>query len=107
VLQAREAIGAMRLVSLDRPAGVGEDEDGDLGERIGDIDPGYGRAEASLTLAALMQQLPARERTILALRFDDDLTQSEIGERMGISQMHVSRLLRRTLADLGQRAGAA
>jgi RNA polymerase sigma-B factor len=51
--------------------------------------------------------LPERERKILALRFGGNLTQSEIGKRLGISQMHVSRLLRRTLEDLEQQAKSA
>ena len=54
-----------------------------------------------------MRGLPERERKILALRFGGDLTQSEIGERLGISQMHVSRLLRRTIEELQDQAQPA
>jgi RNA polymerase sigma-B factor len=104
VMEAREALRAMRPASLDRPVGAADDEDDMPMQRIGDIDPAYERAEESVTLAHLMRGLPERERRILALRFGGDLTQSEIGKRLGISQMHVSRLLRRTLEELEQQA---
>jgi RNA polymerase sigma-B factor len=105
VMEAREALRAMRPASLDRPVGAADDEDDMPMQRIGDIDPAYERAEESVTLSNLMRGLPERERKILALRFGGDLTQSEIGKRLGISQMHVSRLLRRTLEELEQQAG--
>ena len=57
-------------------------------------------AERRATLSPLLAQLPAREQTILHLRFFEGLTQSEIATRLGISQMHVSRLLARSLAQL-------
>jgi RNA polymerase sigma-B factor len=57
-----------------------------------------------VTVEDLLRRLPDRERQVVALRFHEDLTQSEIGERIGISQMHVSRLLRRALADLSAMA---
>lgn len=107
VMEAREALRAMRPASLDRPATAAEDEDEMPTQRIGDIDPAFERAEESVTLERLMRGLPERERKILALRFGGDLTQSEIGKRLGISQMHVSRLLRRTLEELEQQAKAA
>jgi RNA polymerase sigma-B factor len=84
-----------------------EDEDDHPLQRLGDIDPAYQRAEESVTLEHLMRGLPDRERKILALRFGGDLTQSEIGKRLGISQMHVSRLLRRTLEELEHQAADA
>ena len=107
VLEAREALRAMRPASLDRPAAAGEDEDDMPMARIGDLDPGYERTEEAVTIGALVRDLPERERTILALRFGGDLTQSEIGKRLGISQMHVSRLLRRTIEDLQREAQSA
>ncbi len=107
VLEAREALRAMRPASLDRPMGADEDEDDHPLQKLGDVDPGYEHAEESVTLERLMQGLPDRERKILALRFGGDLTQSEIGKQLGISQMHVSRLLRRTLEELEQQAKAA
>jgi RNA polymerase sigma-B factor len=105
VLEAREAAHAMRPVSLDRPALPDGETDGDtLVDRFGTIDAGFGRAEDSVTVEDLLRRLPDRERQVVALRFHEDLTQSEIGERIGISQMHVSRLLRRALADLSAMA---
>jgi RNA polymerase sigma-B factor len=102
VLEAREALRAMRPASLDRPSQAAEDEDDTPMARIGDIDPGYERTEEAVTIGRLVRDLPERERRILALRFSGDLTQSEIGEELGISQMHVSRLLRRTIEELHQ-----
>ena len=68
-------------------------------------DPGYDHVENAAIVDNLLASLPDRERLILRLRFERELTQVEIGERLGISQMHVSRLIRRTIADL--QAGAA
>ena len=107
ILEAREALRAMRPASLDRPAQGAEDEDDHPLARIGDLDPGYERTEEAVTIGSLVRDLPDRERRILALRYGGDLTQSEIGERLGISQMHVSRLLRRTIQELQSQATAA
>ena len=71
------------------------------------MDPGYERTDEAVTIGKLVRGLPERERKILALRFGGDLTQSEIGERLGISQMHVSRLLRRTIEELQNQARPA
>lgn len=101
ILEARRALHAMRPASLDRPAAHGDDDDGGAMNRFGDLDPGYQRCDDSVTIDALLSHVPVRERQIIELRFTDDLTQSEIGARLGISQMHVSRLLRRTLDELG------
>jgi len=101
VLEAREASHAMRPVSLDRPAlSDGESEGETLVDRFGVVDAGFARAEAGATVQDLLRRLPERERLVVELRFHEDLTQSEIGERIGISQMHVSRLLRRAMAEL-------
>ena len=107
VLEAREALRAMRPASLDRPMNAEDDEDDLPMARIGAIDPGYERTEEAVTIGRLVRDLPERERKILALRFGGDLTQSEIGERLGISQMHVSRLLRRTIEELQEQAQPA
>jgi len=77
-----------------------DSREGSLGERLGADDPGIERAEYLQDLKPLIAALPERDRTILSLRFSDDLTQSQIAERLGISQMHVSRLLSRALATL-------
>jgi RNA polymerase sigma-B factor len=98
VLEALEAGQAYRSTSLDAPTGG---EDGEtLGARLGEDDPSLEDAESRATLSPLLAQLPPRERLILHLRFFDGLTQSEIATRLGISQMHVSRLLARSVSQL-------
>jgi RNA polymerase sigma-B factor len=95
VLEAMEAATAYEAVSLDAPRpGSGEEEQG------------YELVEIGETLRGTLEALPARERLILRLRFEEDLTQAEIAELIGVSQMHVSRLLRRSLDRLSA-AGAA
>jgi RNA polymerase sigma-B factor len=103
VLEAREAAGAYRAVSLDRPRD--EEDDETVPEVFGIEDPGFGLAEDAATVESLMAVLGDREREVLRLRFAEDLTQSEIGARVGVSQMHVSRLIRQAIARL--RAAAA
>jgi RNA polymerase sigma-B factor len=103
LLEAREAAGAYRAVSLDRP----RDEDDDTGDGIsaafGVEDVGFSEAEDAATVQHLMRVLNDREREVLRLRFAEDLTQAEIGERIGVSQMHVSRIIRQAITQL-QRA---
>ena len=104
VLEAREASSAYRAVSLDRPR-TDEEEDGDsYADAVGADDPGYRVAEAAATVDRLMRVLTDREREVLRLRFEEDLTQSEIGTRVGVSQMHVSRLIRQSIARLRDEA---
>jgi RNA polymerase sigma-B factor len=99
VLEAREAAGAYRAVSLDRPRD--EDDEGDgMTETFGAEDPGFRLAEDAATVESLMAVLTDREREVLRLRFVEDLTQSEIGARIGVSQMHVSRLIRQAVERL-------
>jgi RNA polymerase sigma-B factor len=97
VLEALESSSAYTTISLsDRSAG--EDDDGpDPLEAVGEDDDGYQRSEDRLTLRTVLRHLPARERQILHLRFFEGLTQSEIADRVGVSQMHVSRLIRDSL----------
>jgi RNA polymerase sigma-B factor len=104
VLEAREAAGAYRAVSLDRPRE--DDEEGEAtGIVVGVEDPGFGVAEDSATVERLMRVLSEREREVLRLRFEEDLTQAEIGHRVGVSQMHVSRIIRQAIARLRDAAG--
>lgn len=104
VLEAREASAAYRAVSLDRPR-TDDEEDGDsYADAVGAEDPGFRIAEASATVERLMTVLSEREREVLRLRFEEDLTQSEIGARVGVSQMHVSRLIRQSIARLREAA---
>ena len=95
VLEVLEANHNRRPLSLDRP--LGDEEESPASEWIGDEDEGFELVEDKLTLERVLPQLDERERLILKLRFVDDMTQSQIAERIGHSQMHVSRILRRTL----------
>ena len=97
VLEALEAGQAYRFASLDAPS-PGEDDS--LGSHLGAEDPRMLDAEHRVALSPLLATLPQREQAILHLRFFEGLTQSEIAGRLGISQMHVSRLLARSLAQL-------
>jgi RNA polymerase sigma-B factor len=105
VLEARELGTAMRPVSLDRPVRPEPGVEGEaLVEHLGTPDTGYSQAEDAFTTRMMLTRLPERERQIIQLRFTEELTQTEIGERLGISQMHVSRLLRRSLNQLSESA---
>jgi RNA polymerase sigma-B factor len=106
VMEAREAAGAYRAISLDRPREDAEEGEG-MSESMGAEDPGYRLAEAAATVERLMSVLSEREREVLRLRFEEDLTQSEIGARVGVSQMHVSRLIRQAVAQLRDAAEQA
>jgi RNA polymerase sigma-B factor len=100
VLEALEAATAYEATSLDAPR-PGDDEEGwTWGDSVSQEERGYNLVEIGETLRGTLEALPARERLILRLRFDHDLTQAEIAERVGVSQMHVSRLLRRSLDRL-------
>jgi RNA polymerase sigma-B factor len=99
VLEALEAAQAYRAESLDQTVGRGDDAT-TLGERFGEVDGRYELITNSHSLAPHLDALPEREREILILRFFEDQTQTQIATRFGISQMHVSRLLARTLEQL-------
>jgi RNA polymerase sigma-B factor len=103
VLEALEAGAAHHADSLDAPIGDG---DRSTSDRLGSRDAGFVRTEGRLLVEDLLETLPERERTILELRFYENLSQEEIAERIGVSQSYLSRLLRRTLLDLRQRAQA-
>jgi RNA polymerase sigma-B factor len=103
VLEAREAAGAYRAVSLDRPRDDDDESEG-MADAMGIEDPGFGLAEDAATVERLMGVLSDREREVLRLRFVEDLTQSEIGARVGVSQMHVSRLIRQAVERLREEA---
>jgi RNA polymerase sigma-B factor len=105
VLEALEASDARRTMSLDQSAGGEEPADASIGERIGDADPGFELVEERAALRSSMIVLTDLEREVLRLRFVEDLTQSRIAARVGYSQMHVSRILRRALERLRERAG--
>ncbi|MDQ3587543.1 MAG: SigB/SigF/SigG family RNA polymerase sigma factor [Actinomycetota bacterium] len=107
VLEALEAGTAYDTASLDSPLSVAEDEGGALIDTLGQEEGGYEFVDLSVAVAPTVNALPEREQEILRLRFVDDLTQREIGERVGVSQMHVSRLLRRALDKVHAAAQAA
>jgi RNA polymerase sigma-B factor len=100
VLEALEASGAYRATSLSAPRGSDEDASATLGDTLGDEDSGFDLAEHRATLDRLLQTISPREREVLRLRFEHDLTQAEIGERIGVSQMQVSRLIRQAIGRL-------
>jgi RNA polymerase sigma-B factor len=98
VLEALEAATAHDSVSLDAPVGgAADDEDSTYAESVGDVDPELELVEHRVVVGRAFGALPDREQMVLKLRFDDDMTQSEIAARVGVSQMHVSRLIRRAL----------
>jgi RNA polymerase sigma-B factor len=97
VLEAMEAGHNRRPLSLDRPAGPDESDDSPPTEWVGGEDESFELVEGRLALDAALPHLEERERLVLRLRFVDDMTQSQIAERIGHSQMHVSRILRRAL----------
>jgi RNA polymerase sigma-B factor len=101
VLEAREAFGALHSDSLDQPRGARDDEDaGSLLDTLGDADLELGRAHDRAALHSVLDTLDERDRTIIHLYYNEELTQAEIGRRLGYSQMHVSRLLRQAVERL-------
>jgi RNA polymerase sigma-B factor len=102
VLEAIDAVQAYSASSLDAPSTEGSPTPA---ETMGGEDPLFGLAEEWSSIAPTLRALPARERQILYLRFFEDRTQSEIAEEVGISQMHVSRLLSQTLELLREQTG--
>ncbi len=105
--EALEASSAYSPAALDAPHPGDLDGDRTLGDGLGSEDGGYELVELGEAIAPAFRALPEREQTILDLRFNEDLTQSEIAERVGMSQMHVSRLLRRSLDRLSVAAAQA
>lgn len=106
VLEAMEAQGAYDAVSLEQHRS-GEADSGDTyADTLASEEEHYELVEYQATIAPTLKALPARDRLILHMRFSEDLTQSEIAERIGVSQMHVSRLIRRALTRLRTVASA-
>jgi RNA polymerase sigma-B factor len=105
VVEARAAGTARHAVSIYRPLSDGEDEP--LADMLGAEDPAFAAMDDALTSERLLASLPPREREILRLRYEEELTQWQIGERVGCSQMHVSRLIRQSLRRLRETAEAA
>ena len=99
VLEGLEAARAQHGASLDAPYDRGE-ETRTLGDLFGDCDSGFERVEQRVLAEQLSRGLAPRDREILRLRFEEDMTQSEIGALLGVSQMQVSRLIRSALERL-------
>jgi RNA polymerase sigma-B factor len=96
VIVALDSSNAYSTRSLDAPLEIGGDES--LRETLGEEETGYDEVEDSSFVAAGLEALEERERRIVEMRFFEEMTQSQIAAELGISQMHVSRLLRRSLA---------
>jgi len=101
ITAAALAARAYRTESLDKPRmrddGTGG---GDHFGALGGIEPGYGHVDDAVAVGGLMAALPVRERRILTMRFYDEMSQASIAAELGVSQMQISRLLRRTLTRI-------
>jgi RNA polymerase sigma-B factor len=100
VLDALQAASSTDRVPLDAPAAQRDEEALTLAERLGGEDPGYERVEDRGTVASVLPVLTERERQVVTLRFFGGLSQTEIADRIGVSQMQVSRVLRAALTRL-------
>jgi RNA polymerase sigma-B factor len=107
VLEAIEAGYAHHPNSLDAPVRIAGEEVCTLGATVGAADDGFELVEYRAAAVRAVRALPPRERAIVFLRFAEGLTQQQIGRRMGLSQMHVSRLLRRALERMRTVAAAS
>ena len=95
-----QAAQALESLSLDAPVNDGGDGSSSLGETLGFQDESFEAVDDGLAVSSALPALPDRERHVLYLRFFEDLTQAQIAERVGVSQMQVSRVLRRALERL-------
>ena len=101
ILDGMQALQAMGSVSLDAPrGGDSTGDDGSLADTIGIEDPGFELVELGADVNSALKLLEPGQREILRMRFFEELTQSQIAERIGVSQMQVSRLLKQCLAEL-------
>jgi RNA polymerase sigma-B factor len=107
IIEALDVQTAYRATSIDKPTNSGDDGDLTLGATLASVEKGFEQTTLALAVESLLATLPERERTIVQLRFFEDLSQSEIAERVGVSQMHVSRLLRKSLEQLRERVHAS
>jgi RNA polymerase sigma-B factor len=105
VLEAMEAGSAHQAASLDAPAPGTEDST--RGDRVASRSATYSHADREMLVRELLESLPERERTVVFLRYFEDLTQPEIAERIGVSQSYLSRILRRALLSLREQLGDA
>jgi RNA polymerase sigma-B factor len=106
VLEALQAGGAYRAISFDAPRTGGDEDVATVGDSVGVDEDGFDRAEERATIKQLMATVTPREREVLRMRFEDDMTQAEIGAVIGVSQMQVSRVIRQALVRLRAAADA-
>jgi RNA polymerase sigma-B factor len=100
IVEGLVAGSSYNTLSIDSGGGSADDDARAIADTLGDVDTGLERIENREALRPLLDALPERERTVLVLRFFESMTQTQIAERVGISQMHVSRLLAKSLARL-------
>jgi len=100
VVEAREAYRALHSDSLDQPHLADDGESGSLLDQVGDRDAEIARILDRVALDSLLETLDDRARLIVRLYYQQELTQAEIGQQLGYSQMHISRLLRQAIAQL-------
>ena len=100
VVQAQIAASAYSTSSSDAPAGTDDDQRRSVADSFGDLDAGLEKVLDVETVRPLIAALPERQQAVLLLRFFENMTQTQIAARLGISQMHVSRLLSRSLTSL-------
>jgi RNA polymerase sigma-B factor len=100
VLDALQAGGSYRAISFEAPAGGSGDDVVTLADSVGVREDGFDRAEERATLDILLGCVSERERAVLRMRFERDMTQAEIGAEIGVSQMQVSRIIRQALQRL-------
>ncbi len=100
VVEGLVAGSSYNTLSIDTGGGSDDDDARAIADTLGDVDAGLDRIEDREALRPLLESLPERERIVLVLRFFESMTQTQIAERVGISQMHVSRLLAKSLTRL-------
>jgi RNA polymerase sigma-B factor len=100
VLDAMQVLSSYDTVSLDAPPPGGPAEDATFADSLGHEDGRFELVELDLTVASALREITPRDRLILRMRFIDELTQTQIAAKVGVSQMQVSRLLRRSLDQL-------
>jgi RNA polymerase sigma-B factor len=100
VLEGLEAGTAYRTASLMAPVDGADEEEATEAATLGTADPGLTSADSRLSVHDVMRNLSARDRTVLYLRYFDGRTQSEIAEHIGVSQVHVSRIIRASLGRM-------
>jgi RNA polymerase sigma-B factor len=103
ILEALQALRGRDPTSLQSRVD-GEDEQRELQDTLGSCDEGFALAESRVLLAGLMGALTPRSREVLRLRYEQDMTQTQIGELLGVSQMHVSRLIHQALTQMRRTA---